>query len=186
MFIRMKNNHKLFTAMIDTGSEENLIGPGIVEELKLTRLADREIEIYGCRGKIPASKWYRVPYELANGVHGALPFLLSSDMGTGILLGAPFLKFEKVEIDYDRLQLRTPEGPIPVVYMTSHLKDMNDVIEVHFLKGAAATQEEDEKVIHDLLTEVPLTEGEKKQVQDLLMEFGNLWIGNRRGETHIL
>lgn len=172
--------------MIDTGSEANLIGPGIVEELKLTRLMDREIEIYGCGGKIPASKWYQVPYELANGVHGALPFLLSSDMGTGILLGAPFLKFEKVEIDYGRLQLRTPGGPIPIVYMTSHLKDMNDVIEVHFMKGETATTEADEKVLEEILKSAPLNLEEKTQVRDILMEFGDLWSGNRRGETHIL
>lgn len=174
-----KGQHLL--AMVDSGAEVNVIGEELVKKLKCCYLPPRKLSLKGCGGSTTISQWVIMDLQLSNGQQCEITAVVAKEFGTALLLGSPFLHETGAIIDYGSYLLKTKYGATQLV-VADNLPESNR--KVHAITVPKVT-ENDQKLLTDLLAVADLTDLQKKEVRDLLLEFSDLWAGNPRGTTTV-
>lgn len=183
LFAQVKNGNRNYMAMIDTGAQVNVIGPDLIGHLQKESLNSIPMGLEGCGGESKASDWYSVPLEFGNGLRVEIDAVVSAEFGTALILGSQFLHEYDIGIEYSPPHLRTSRGNVPCL-KGLRLKKSNYQVMI----GAVvqpAMQEEDERVLEKIVANARITAEEKERLRQLLIEYGDLWIGDPRGRTHL-
>lgn len=184
LFVKVRNNKQWLVAMIDSGAEINVIGKGLLPKMRCERLPDHPLNLSGCGGQSRSSKWVRIPLTFANGLQIEIDAIVGAEFGTALILGSPFLHECRIGIEYDGCYLRTRLGAIPCI-RGQELGKSNAGLHV-----AAAVQvsmsDADQGVLDEIVTKAQITSEEKVELRQILLEYGDLWIGNPRGKTDVL
>lgn len=184
LFVKVKNERKKLVAMIDTGAAVNVIGRELAHVMEGEKLEACPLNLCGCGGQSRSSSWVKAPLEFSNGLKVSIEAVVGEEFGTALILGAPFLHGNKVGIEYDGCYLKTSLGNVPCV-MVPELMRSNSTVSA----GAVAVStmsDEDSQVLESIVEKARATPEEKERLKALLLEFGDLWMGNPRGETSVL
>lgn len=184
LFVKVRNEKKRLTALVDTGAEVNVIGKELLPRVASTRLDDFPLSLSGCGGQSRASKWVRIPLEFANGLKVEINAVVGAEFGTALILGAPFLHENKIGIEYDGCYLRTRLGAVPCV-MGPELNQSNATAQVTTV-SQISLPEKDEKVLEEVISKAQISLEDKVKLRELLLEYGDLWVGDPRGTTDVL
>lgn len=184
LYVKVKNERKWLMAMVDSGAEVNVVGKDLLQKIQHERLADHPLRLCGCGGQSCSSRWVRVPLEFANGLKIQIDAIVGSEFGTALILGGPFLHGQKIGIEYEGCFLRTAFGEVSCIE-GPELNQSNAKV------GAATVEhvnmsEKDQKVLEELIEKAQVQPEEKEKLRELLLEYGDLWIGNPRGRTDVL
>ena len=176
-FVEFTNNKSSFSALIDPGSQLNLVSHNLLPFLKFQPCSSPLRALRGVNGKPQRiSQWICLPVTLPNGIHLDIRAAVVTDLPCVVLLGMPFLTKIQATHDIAQCLLHTPQGPIvlrpsstagqpPATYLTT--------------QDAAATSPHTELD----LSHSSLTPEQKQQVLDLVCEFDDLWRGGKRGKA---
>lgn len=184
LYAKVRNNKQWLVAMIDSGAEVNVVGKELLSKIQYERLVDHPLGLTGCGGRSWASQWVKVPVAFSNGLRVDIIAIVGVEFGTALIFGAPFLHANKVGIEYDGCYLSTKAGPVQCE-MGLELRRSNDTATV----GAIARESlaaADESTLEEMLARAQLQAEEKAALRELLVEYGDLWVGNPRGETSVL
>lgn len=124
-FMKIRVLLENFLAMIDTGSEVNVVGSELLEKMYFEDWMTSRIELKGCGGTDESSRWVRIPVELPTKQTLWIPAVVSKQFGTALILGSPFLKDIKASINYEKNVIETAEGEIPLVNLPEGLPSSN-------------------------------------------------------------
>lgn len=180
-FISVFHDSDQLLAMLDTGAEVNVIGQRLANRLKCLCVVSRELKLKGCGGESTTSQWVNIPLSLPNGQTCTVRAAVSAEFGSALILGAPFLHSVAGQIDYGSGLFTTKSGAIPLVSSANLLQSNTSVMSV-----SIALSEEDRKSLNQKVEKSDLPPEERLQLEGLLLEFGDLWVGNPRGETNVI
>ena len=174
-FIEFSNNKSSLTALIDPGSQLNLISHNLLPFLKFQRCSSPLAALRGVNGKRqPISQWINLPVLLPNGLRVDIRCAVVTDLPCVALLGMPFLQKIHATHNIDHCLLETPRGPILLKPSTPAGQPPS---------SHSTTSDPTAPPIDLDLSNSALTDEQKQQVLDLLCEFDDLWRGGVRGKA---
>ena len=159
----MNNNHK-FIALLDSGAQLNVINSRLLSFINYSNLSPpiHLQTLQGVQGQIsPIEKWIELPVQLNNGHAVTLRMAVIQDLPNGIIFGRPFLLQVKATVDHFNRLMVTEYGPVNLIENISPKQSLQTNI----------TLSNDTYLDADAL----------KKLDDLLMEFSDLWEGKRKG-----
>lgn len=183
VYVKVRNGKQGLVAMIDTGSEINIVGRELLNRLECQKIVARPIRLHGCGGMSLATERVKVPLEFVNGWKVEIEAAVGEEFGSALILGSAFLHENEIGLEYKGLFMKTHLGPLPCVLVPDLMT--SNKVRVGVLT-TQAMREEDEKVLKKIVFEAQIREEEKVQLEALLLEFGDLWVGNPRGQTKVL
>lgn len=170
-FMQFNNGQSLFSALIDSGSQLNLITHSLLPFLNCTTKYLQTMTVHGITGKSnPIRQWIELPLTLQNGEQTTVTCAVITDLPCSILFGLPFLTLINAKHDVANAIVNTPKGPIPLLRRTPITTAAN-----------TATLTQDDVPID--LSASNLTEDEKRQVKGLMIDFEDLWRSGKRGKA---
>ena len=181
-FVQVLHKDCHLLALIDSGAQVNVVGKELASYLKCCLVSSQPLQLNGCGGVSQTSQWVRIPLQFSNGFKHEVIAAVAEEFGTALILGAPFLTAVRARLDYGMQLLRMAQGAVPLLYGGS-LRRSNILVNTVEVPPLG---DEDKAALAKLLEAAALNDSEKKRVEELLLEFGDLWIGNPRGATDIL
>lgn len=196
-FLQLLTEHgQMLLGMVDSGAEMNIIGGKLVKKLNCATIKRPAVRVNGSGGSIVVNDFIRVPLILTNGhpieiIAGVVP-----SFGTALILGAPFLHMTKGNIDYEGHLFTTYYGIVPCVFAPD-LEQSNATCEIHIADvkpEKLKKKESDKQGLNDkdagtlvkIMEGAFLTENQKRDLRDVLIDSGELWKNDPQGRTGIL
>ena len=169
-FLTFTNNLSSFAALVDPGSQLNLVSHALLPFLSFQSHPPQGVGLQGVSGKCrDIVQWITLPVCLENNHLVTVICADVTDLLCVVLFGLPFLMYIKAIHHIPGRFLATPYGPIPLISHAPRLPNCNTATIDEELKGH--------------LTDSNLTEEQKIATRQLLMEFQELWRGGRRGQA---
>lgn len=168
-FLEFANNNSHFAALIDSGSQLNLISHTLLPFLKYKPSLSPIRSLRGVTNKSSlVQKWINFDVTLPNGAAQSVTCAVVNDLPCVALFGMPFLRSVRAVHDiYNRILL-THQGPITLVEVSEPSICSNFV--------APAIPDID-------LSNPMLTEEQRKEIMALILEYNDLWRDERRGKA---
>lgn len=176
-FIEFNNNLSPLIALIDSGSQLNLLSHSLLPFLNFKAISSPIKSVKGVSGQDKAiSQFILLPVHLTNGQIVEVPCAVISDLPCIALFGLPFLHQIQATHDIHHQLLSTPTGPIPLILnqnppppATYHTiaTNLNTTVDI------------------DLSTST-LNKHQQTQLLELLREYDDLWRSGRRGKAVVV
>ena len=181
MFIEVLVDDAHVIAMLDSGATINAVGPELVIQLKCEEVSLPKLYIVGWGGHRSTYRWVKILLTLRNGHLCQIVAVVNPDFGSALLLGMPFIRAVKGVLDTESNLFKTKEGFIPTVEMGDFVQSNRVLMSI-----VATLKEEDSEALRQTLENNRLTEQQNQQLAELLIKYGDLWVGDPRGETPLL
>lgn len=185
-------NNTPVVGMIDSGAEINVIGSQLVETLGGHTEERSPLRVNGCGGASVISKFIKLVLKLPRHQYIELSAGVSPYFKNLLILGAPFLHATKGYLDYEKHQYITHFGCVPCLFspLVEGSKEYSQIglikMETTGKEPPPKLTEEDTYNLENLIGRAFLNEEQKLEVKKLLLDFGELWIGEPNGRTGIL
>lgn len=171
-FMSFLNNGYVFTALIDTGAQLNLLGEDLLAHMEYEQIEGRSQNIRGIQGhETRIRQWVKLQIELTNQDVVTAPFAVMKELAGVVIIGRPLLVQLGAIIDMQLNIMETTKGPIPLTECStmatsriSTVVDPTQQLEAAVRLGA-------------------LAEPEKDQVLRVLQQFSSIWDPNYRGRV---
>lgn len=185
LFVPLTVDRSEILGLLDSGAEVSVIGQELSRRLGLPRRNGPKLSLHGCGGTTGTSGWVQLDAMLPTGRHVSLLVIENAEFGTALILGTPFLKYLDGEIHYNARVLQTPSGPVSLLSLPT-LGAANAASAVFTIAAAISLSPEDQKALETALNHAECSTEQRKQIEDLLVEFSDLWVGKRRGQTSVV
>ena len=170
-FLPFRNNQSSFTALVDPGSQLNIVSHSLLPFLTFTPYATAAPALRGVSGKCRSiTQWIRLPVQLDNNTTADAICAVVTDLPCLVLFGLPFLSRIHAIHHIPGKFLATPQGPLPLTVCPTTRP-----------QSCTTTAALDETLAG--LDNPDLTEDQKQATRQLLEEFQELWRGGRRGQA---
>lgn len=174
-YLSFTNGQSTFAALIDSGSQLNLIDIHLLPYLEFDAISHPVETLAGVSGrKTSISKWISIVMTINVYQAYTIPLAVVSHLPCSILLGMPFLKQIHATHDIVNAFLQTPAGPIQLIEPSLDARRPSS----HNVQQTTYSE-----LPPTLLDDSNLTDDEKKQVELLLKEYSDLWRNGRLGEA---
>ena len=131
---------KPITALLDLGAETDLISERIIKRYNFpVRKEKQEVKLAGANGKVfdKMSHSSTLPLDIPNWKVEQWPFWVSNTTRHEAVLGIPWMRAHRVEIDWTTLHIKIEGKPIPI-----QIRPFKDIGEISAAEYAAILQEE--------------------------------------------
>lgn len=190
--LRTDRNKRLL-GMVDSGAEMNVIGGKLAEYLDSKVYERPPIKVKGSGGTTYIHQFIDLQIYLTNGHCIKITAGISPTFGTALILGAPFLHSSGGNLDFKNHSFMTKFGMVPCIFCPN-LEESNtlevatvNVQSVVNIQGTKAEMgDEDLRTLERIMGQAKLEPQEKKELKDVLIEYGDLWMGNPQGRTSII
>lgn len=117
IFLECINNEKPFLALVDSGSQINVVSASVASDCNHTTVKGVEVlRISGVGGKLsPIIKWIELPLNLRNGSSVKIKAAVIQDKNDLFILGVPFLDGTGARIDFKTSTMDTCHGRVPLI-----------------------------------------------------------------------
>jgi len=172
-FIEFSNNRSMLLALVDSGSQLNLISHELLPFLSFEATPVQIPKIQGISGQPqPISNFIKLPVTLTNGQTIQAVCAVISNLPCVALFGLPFLHQIQANHNIHQRLLTTPHGPIPLTTTTPILPSSQLAAVATALPSIGID-----------FTDSQLNNHQQQQVLNLLQEYDDLWRGGRRGKA---
>lgn len=163
------NQQSRFMGLVDSGAQLNLVSFEVLPFLQFTSTRTAIENIKGVGGvRQPIQKWIQFLMTLNGQLTLQVSAAVIRDLPCQILLGMPFLQQIKAVHHIPAAYLQTPYGPFTLTTVRGNSLTV------------ATVGEEGPKVDWET---ADLTHEERKEIEDLLKEYRDLWQGGRIGKA---
>jgi len=194
-FLELWQGTSVRYALIDTGASINVIGYKASTKIKRRWLSKHPEPINGIGGTEFALGIIITSFNLASGDTVTIEFTVIKELQAGIILGLPFLKFIHGIIDICNHRLSTCFGDLPLETPCSiigpeawveTLETMDPEVKVRaadYVNNLVQATDNLRLQAEAKLKNTALEGHQRHRVIDLLLQFRDLWEGDRRGAT---
>lgn len=177
-FLPIVNGTARYLALMDGGSELNMISEELLPELRNYKPKELPLtRVFGAfSGAEEPSPWIDMEIILPNGKRITVPFAVVKNRKNMIVLGMEFFHEYKAAQDYAIATLRTKLGTFALVERRP------------FRLHACTAEIKEEQPTEDLQQLIPLldtslTDEQKEECRQVLWEYRDLWQGDPRGKV---
>lgn len=173
-FVNFHNNSHVLFALVDPGSQLNLVSHALLPFLKYQKLSSPVVSIRGVSGRSrPVTEWIMMEVVLPTGATESMVCAVIPDLACVVLFGLPFLQQIHAIHDVANAILVTSSGPISLTTCASNPSSVSKPL-------VACTTISDVPVD---FSESELSISEQQQLLALLHEYDDLWRGEQRGKV---
>jgi hypothetical protein len=180
-YIKLIQDTLEVAAMLDSGSEINVVGSELVSRLSYETVPGPFSVMSGVGGDSHIRRWIKAEFMLENLRTVCLTLAENPQMGSMCLLGMPFILQIKAKIDYNLKIIELPRGE----FLELWTRGPKGGLQALSITQSDFTDNKINALQEELLKSVEL-EGagtHKKTFCDLLVEFHDLWRGGKAGLT---
>jgi hypothetical protein len=172
-YLEFHNGHHSYVALIDNGSQINLIDKSILRFIQYVPMPNLVHSFAGVQGKQSSIlEWASFPLHLSNGTTVNITAAVVEDCPCAIILGQPFLILNDARIDSANAVLTTKKGPIKLLQQKRPPPA--------FVKTVTADRADGEEM---KLDETNLTDEQEKKLRQFLQNYRSLWGGENPGRV---
>lgn len=175
-FLEFSHNRSTFVAMIDSGSQLNLIDKTILPLIKSSLVSAPHYSFRGVQGHTsPIHEWVEFNVLLANGMKMKVKAAVVDSIPCSIIFGQPFLITNQVMHDPSTTSIITRRGPIKLLSQQSRTPTTAAVV-------SEPTESETEDLDKELnLKDSMLEHSQKIKLRQLMHGYRKLWAGKHPG-----
>lgn len=207
LFVELWQRKHRILGLVDSGSEINLIGEGLLDHISYASAGNISKYIRGVGGaRSQVLRWVSLTLELENGVQYIGPFAVLRELGTAMILGLPFLRGVNAVLDFNKnildmgkdgsVLLHPAAAPQPAPSVSAVIRDGGlelDVVpresddeEVDPPDESNKGEETPEEVAEKAASSEFLSESQRSETKAFLLHHSSLWKDGRRGVTNVL
>ena len=167
-----------FVGLLDSGAELNAIGSRLLRRLPHKKIPGNSQSAEGFNGvRAPILSWSLVTVYLKS---RPIEFAVAEfeELETSLVLGMPFIEQFHVVSDFSANTCTSSVGPLELLSGTA--------MPVAKALTLRLPKVERDKLLFSLKQAAAISPGERARLAELLMEFRDLWEGDRRGSTGVL